>query len=639
MKYFKVRFYPENREIEVEDGENLLRAAMAAEVRINASCGGDGTCGKCRVIIDKGQVEREPTSILTEEEVGEGYVLACRTLITSDLEVRIPPESRLGRILEKERAAPTCGHLLSSKEWEERLAELKSDPPFKKVFVPFSPPTLDDNMSDLQRLRRELGRKSIQCTGVDLPVLKKLAAILRQGNWQITATLLEDEQGCRLISVEPGDTTGQYYAVAVDVGTTTVAAQLINLDTRKAVALNSIFNAQASCGEDVISRIVFSIKDEGLEKLQRLVVGTINKLIKGLIEKSGVDSHQISGIIAAGNTTMTHLLLGLDPRYIREEPYIPTVTSFPWLKAEEIGIKDVPNAYLYCFPCVASYIGGDITAGVIASGITEREKLSLFIDVGTNGEIVLGNKDWLISCSCSAGPAFEGGGVKHGMQATRGAIEQVRIDQGSLEPMIITVGQTKPIGICGTGIIDTIAELFLSRAIDQKGKFNLEIDTPRIREGEFGPEYVLAWAQDSRCKQDIVLSEADIENLIRAKAAVFAGINILTESVDVSLFDIEEVIIAGAFGNYLEIEKVVTIGLLPELPCDKFTFMGNSSILGAQAAAQSREVIEKAEKIARKITYLELSTNTKFMDQYVSALFLPHTNVEKFPKVLTQLRS
>lgn len=639
MKYYKVRFYPENREIEVDEGENLLRAAMAAEVRINASCGGDGTCGKCRVVIDKGKATHESTPILSQEEIEKGHVLACRTLINEDLEVRVPPESRLGKIVEKERPVPSCGHLLSFTEWEERLADLQFDPPFKKVYVHLSPPTLDDNISDLQRLRRELGRSGIEHVDVDLSVLKSLPHALRSGNWQVTATLLEDSGAYRVLNIEPSDTTDRHYVVAVDVGTTTVVAQLIDLKDGRTLGKKSDFNAQASCGEDVISRIIFSTKDRGLEKLQSLVVGTINKLVKELVEESGINSGDISGILAAGNTTMTHLLLGLDPRHIREEPYIPGATSFPWIRASEVGIEVAEHTYLYLFPCVASYIGGDITAGVIASRLAEAEKLTLFIDVGTNGEIVLGNKDWLISCSCSAGPAFEGGGVKFGMQATRGAIEQVRIDRVTWEPMIITVGQTKPIGICGTGIIDTIAELFLSKAIDQRGKFNLDADSPRIRQGDFGPEYVLAWAEDSGAKKDIVLNEADIENLIRAKAAVFAGINILVDSVSLHFSAIEEIIIAGAFGNYLEIEKVVTIGLLPELPCEKFTFIGNGSILGAHAAGQSKKVLEEAEAVARKMTYLELSTNTKFMDQYVSALFLPHTNVEKFPKVLSQIEA
>jgi uncharacterized 2Fe-2S/4Fe-4S cluster protein (DUF4445 family) len=640
VKYCKVRFYPENREIEAEEGENLLRVAMAAEVRLNASCGGDGTCGKCRVIIDKGEVEHQPAPALTKEEIDEGYILACRSLIKEDLEIRIPPESRTGRIIEKERAAPSCGHLLSSREWEERLARLKFDPPFKKVCINLPPPSLDDNMSDLERLRRELNRKcNVKCAEVDLLALKALPHALRAGNWQVTVTLLETGTECRVTNIEPSDTAEQHYAVAVDVGTTTVVAQLIDLTNGRILGKKSDYNAQASCGEDVISRIIFSTRDKGLEKLQSLIVGTIAKLIQALVKEIGINPNYISGVFAAGNTTMTHLLLGLDPRYIREEPYIPGATFLPWIKASEIGINIAEHTYLYCFPCVASYIGGDITAGVIASGMAERSTLTLFIDVGTNGEIVLGNKDWLISCSCSAGPAFEGGGVKHGMQATRGAIEQVRIDQNNWEPMILTVGQVKPIGICGTGIIDTIAELFLSKAIDQKGKINLDTDTPRIRMGEFGPEYVLAWADDSRTKGDITLNEADIENLIRAKAAVFAGINILIDSVNLSFSDIEEIIIAGAFGNYLEIEKVVTIGLLPELSCEKFTFIGNGSILGAHAAVQSREVLKEAEAVARKMTYLELSTNTKFMDQYVSALFLPHTNVEKFPKVLEQLKS
>jgi uncharacterized 2Fe-2S/4Fe-4S cluster protein (DUF4445 family) len=639
VEYCKVRFYPENREIEVEKGENLLRAAMAAEVRINASCGGDGTCGKCRVIIDKGEAEYDPAPTLTKEDQDKGYVLACRTLINTDLEVRVPPESRLGRILEEERAQPRCGHLLSSHEWEERLSKLRFQPPLKKLFLSLPAPTLDDNMGDLQRLQRELGRNGIRCKLPPLRVIKALGEAARGGSWQVTVSLLEEGDECNIINVEPGDTTKQHYGIAVDIGTTTVAAQLIDLATGKVVARKSDFNAQASCGEDVISRIIFSTKHDGLKRLQSLVVETINQLIIKLVEKSGIDRKGILGVLAAGNTTMVHLLLGLDPRNIREEPYIPVATSFAWMEAKEIGIDLNDYTYLYCLPCVASYIGGDITAGIIAAGIAEREELSLFIDIGTNGEMVLGNKDWLISCSCSAGPAFEGGGVKHGMQATRGAIEQVRIDQDNYEPMIITVGRAKPRGICGTGIIDAIAELFLSRAIDQKGKFDLELGSSRIRQGELGPEYVLVWAKDSGIKQDITLSEADIENLIRAKAAVYAGINILVDSVHLDLENIEEVIIGGAFGNYLEIEKVVTIGLLPELECEKFTFIGNSSILGARAAAQSKAVIKKAEEVAKKITYLELSTNTKFMDQYISALFLPHTNVEEFPKVLARLRS
>jgi len=637
LKRYKVRFYPENREIEVEEGENLLRAAMAAEVRINASCGGDGTCGKCRVIIDKGSVKREPSPVLSQEEIVEGYALACRTLITEDLEVRIPPESRLGKIAEKERPQPTCGHLISSAEWEERLASFAFDPPFRKIYLNLPQPTLDDNISDWQRLKRELGKNGIKSNEIELPVLMSLAGVLREGNWQVTATVLQQENGCKVIKVEASDTTATHYAIAVDVGTTTVVAQLIDIVTGRTMGKRSSFNAQASCGEDVISRIIFSTKDKGLEKLQSLIVGTINKLIRELVKELDVNPNHICGILAAGNTTMTQLLFGFDPRYIREEPYIPTTTLFPWVRASEVGIEVAGHTCLYCFPCVASYIGGDITSGVIVSRMAESDSLTLFIDIGTNGEIVLGGKDWLVSCSCSAGPAFEGGGVKHGMQATRGAIEQVRIDRDNWEPMIITVGRVKPAGICGTGIIDVIAELFLSKAINQKGKFNLEIDSPRIRKGEFGPEYVLVWAEDSASGADIVLSEADVENLIRAKAAVFAGINILIESVSLDLTDIEEIIIAGAFGNYLEIEKVVTIGLLPELPCEKFTFIGNGSILGAHAAVQSQAVFKEAEAVAKKMTYLELSTNTKFMDQYISALFLPHTNIEKFPRVLDQL--
>jgi len=638
MKH-KVVFYPDNKQVEVEEGENLLRAAMAAEVSISASCGGDGTCGKCRVIIEKGVVEQKPTSRLTTKEIEQGYVLACLSEIKSDLEVRIPPESRPGKFVEREKLPES--HILSARGWKEYLSSWQRHPPIRKFYIEMVPPVLSDNMDDLRRIRRTLSKDHGLRAAVDadLSVLKYMARILREADWRVTVTLLESDLRAKIVKIEPGDTAKKNYAVAIDVGTTTIGARLIDLNECVVLSQESDYNAQVSCGEDVISRMVFSNKKDGLVKLQSLVVGTINELIAKLVSRSGVEFSDISCLVLAGNTIMTHLLLGLTPKYIREAPYVPTTTNFSWIKAKEFGIDVLEDTYAHCFPCVASYVGGDIVAGVLASGMSRSDKLTLYIDIGTNGEIVLGNADWLVACSCSAGPAFEGGGVKHGMRATKGAIEQIRIDRNNYEPMILTIGQSKPAGICGSGLIDALAEMFLSRIVDQRGKINPGIDSPRIREGEHGLEYVLAWAGEAVNGQDIVVAEVDIDNLIRAKAAIFAGISILLESVNVDMSNVEEIFIAGAFGNYLEIERVQMIGLLPEYSFEKVKFVGNGSLAGASIGSLSKEILNEAKKVAEKMTYLELSADVNFMDKYVSALFLPHTNIELFPTVMKKLEN
>lgn len=636
----EVIFYPDNIKVEVAGGENLLRAAMIAEVHINASCGGDGTCGKCRVIVEAGEVEVLGTGKLTKAEIERGYHLACLTKVKGDVEVRVPVESQMGdsKILERERRIPTWGHFLAAPDVEVMATGWKPLPPTRKECIKLPPPTIEDNLSDLERVLREIGRQlSIKEVMIEPVVLKNLAVGLRENDWQITLTLQEIGERTHLIQVEAGDNTDKNYALAVDIGTTSVIAQLVDLNKGRVVTQASNYNDQVSYGEDVITRIIFAGREGGLLKLQSAVVATINNLLSELIRRAQIDTKDISYMVAAGNTTMTHLLLGLDPKHIREDPYIPTVSSIPLWKARELGISLGESVYLYCFPGVASYVGGDITAGILGSGVFQSDKLTLYIDIGTNGELVLGNSEWLVSCSCSAGPAFEGGGIRNGMRATRGAIEQVRVSRKTLEPMILTIEQSKPRGICGSGLIDVVAELFLSGIINQKGKFNMELETPRIRMGESGPEYVLAWAEESGVGRDIVITEVDLDNLIRAKGAIYAGITILTESVDIKISDIDRIIIAGAFGNYIEVDKAMIIGLLPEADSDKYIFIGNGSLMGARAVALSQELQKEAEEIAKKMTYLELSVNPTFMDRYVSALFLPHTNMDVFPKVMGML--
>jgi uncharacterized 2Fe-2S/4Fe-4S cluster protein (DUF4445 family) len=353
---------------------------------------------------------------------------------------------------------------------------------------------------------------------------------------------------------------------------------------------------------------------------------------------SQIDRSLVSHLVIAGNTTMTQLLLGLDPKYIREDPYVPTANFIPPVRAVHFGIDMGDHVHIYTFPMVASYVGGDIVAGILGSGIFQRETLTLYMDIGTNGEIVLGNKDWLASDSCSAGPAFEGAGVKFGMRATRGAIEEVSINHRTYDPMIVTIGRTKPIGICGSGLIDAVAELLETGVIDPNGKFRTDLPTDRIRKGSDGCEYVLAWKEETGINEDIVLTEIDTENLIRTKAAIYAGCKVLLESVGLGFKDLEQVIIAGGFGRHLDLEKAIFIGLLPELDIDKFLFVGNGSLLGARLLSFSKNLLKETERIALMMTNLELSNHPTFMNEFIGAMFLPHTDSSAFPQTTARLR-
>lgn len=500
-----------------------------------------------------------------------------------------------------------------------------------------TPPSIDDPTSDVERLRRAL-KISGQCksdAGIDLDLVKEMAEVLRHSKWDVSVVLNKEDEKDSVISVRKKGHLHNF-GLAIDVGTTTVVVELVDLSSGKIVGRASAYNKQISCGDDIISRIVFAGKGDGLKKLQNLITNTINEVIGDLLEFHHVSKDDITFVTAAGNTTMTHLLFGVSPKYIREEPYIPTANYFPVIKANKLGI-DLPYAQIYSYPCMASYVGGDIVAGLLAIDIENTEKLTLFIDVGTNGEMVLGNKDWLIGCSCSAGPAFEGGGVKDGMRATEGAIELVRISPATLKPSTITIGRQKPVGICGSGLIDAIAELFITGGVSQNGKLNKEIGAKNIIVSNGSAKYRLCNAKMSGTGKDISVTEIDIDNLMRAKGAVYSGMMTLLESVNQKVSDIEEVLIAGAFGNYLDIDKAITIGLLPDLDRDKFTFVGNGSLLGARLALLSMEARKKAEQIASKLTYLDLSSTSSYMDKYVSALFFPHTDLNLFPSVKEKL--
>ena len=630
----------------------MLKAAMEAGIYIQASCGGEGVCGKCRVLIEKGEVESPRGPKLSEEDFQKGIRQACQTRILSDLEVRIPVESELDkRFIARARERISAGRKVSHQELESLVLGWCFNPALHKHYVEMEPPTIKDNRSDLSRvllaMKKHYGMESIS---VDSRLLKKLPFILRAEGWRATATLVQTRvesqlgeyqlRGSRrpkLINLEPGDTTQEHFSIVLDIGTTSVWGQLLDLNKRQTLAEASDYNSQIRYGDDVISRIVYSQRPGGLKQLQESVIGTINGIIRELVNKSGVNLARVSHMTAAGNTIMTHLLLGLDPKYLRESPYTPVANFIPPVRASNLGIEVGEHVHLYTFPSVASYVGGDIVSGVLGSGIYQRKPLTLYIDIGTNGEIVIGNSEWLVTAACSAGPAFEGGGIKHGMRATSGAIEDFRIHPQTFEPMLLTIGMVKPKGICGSGLINMVAEFLEAEMISPNGKFNTDLPSQRIRPGPDGMEYVLAYREDTATGADIVITEVDIDNLMRAKAAMYAGYVTLLQSVGLSVGNLEQVVIAGAFGSFIDVERAITIGLLPELPLDRFLFIGNGSLLGARLISFCNEILDDGERISRMMTNIELSESPAFMDNYVAAMFLPHTNSAEFPGVNQRL--
>jgi uncharacterized 2Fe-2S/4Fe-4S cluster protein (DUF4445 family) len=651
-KRLLVRFHPHQREVQVAPGENLLKAAMEAGVYIAASCGGEGVCGKCKVRIRKGETESQRTAKISEEEFQQGFRLACQTRVQSDLEIEVPVASELDRkTIARKRERVSAGRQVSHQELESLVLGWCFNPALAKHYVEAEPPSSQDNRSDLTRLlwalRKNCGLEGIS---VDSRLLRRLPFVLREKDWRVTGTVvqtrMESQLGehqrhgsrrAKLIHLEPGDTTQEHYSIVVDVGTTSVWGQLLDLNGKRTLAETSDYNGQIHYGDDVISRIVVSQKAGGLKKLQASVVTTINGIIKELMGQSGVNPSRVSHMAAAGNTVMTHLLLGLDPKYIRESPYTPVANFIPPVRASELGLEVEEHVHLYTFPMVASYVGGDIVSGVLGSGFYQRKPVTLYIDIGTNGEIVIGNSDWMVTAACSAGPAFEGGGIKHGMRATRGAIEDFRLNAATFEPMLLTIGMVQPKGICGSGLINMVAEFLEGGVISPNGKFNAELPTRRIRQGPDGLEYVLAYAPETATGTDLVITEVDIDNLMRAKAAMYAGYVTLLQSVGLSVDKLEQVVIAGAFGSFIDVERAITIGLLPELPLDRFLFIGNGSLLGARLVSFCNEMLDDAERICRRMTNIELSENPAFMDHYVAAMFLPHTHGEEFPGVSRRL--
>lgn len=629
-----IKFLPSGKTIEVSKGTVLLDAARTAGVEIESPCGADGVCGKCVVRVTAGDVDSDSLGILPHAMVAEGYVLACKTRLSDTpvtVEVSESPGHEQGKFIHEDETYLIRGELLPQ-NWQ-------FDPLAIKWLIEVPPPQPGDGLSDLDRLTRAIqlqwGKQEVVCS---LHIMRELADLLRASDDSVvTVSLVRDSGKLHIVRIEPDDQTTHHYGIAVDVGTTTIAVQLINLTMAKIVATRSAYNDQITCGSDVISRINYAKRPGGLDELRGRVLGTINTLLDQTTRGRGVAPGDISNAVISGNTTMMHLLLGLNPEYIRLDPYTPTLLEVPYLTAGEVGIPINPDSWICFSPNVGSYVGGDITAGLLCTDLaTDTEDVCLFIDIGTNGELVVGNRDFLVGCACSAGPAFEGGGIECGMRAAVGAIERVAINPETGAPRYATIGNAPPQGICGTGMIDLLANLFTTGWVDPAGKLDRTRPSPHVVVDGKRATYVIASAEESGTGEPVAINELDIENIIRAKAAIYSACSLMLRQLDIEFSDLAQVYIAGGFGRYLDLAKAVTLGLIPDIPRERFHFIGNASLIGSYMVVVSQENRQRQLDLARRMTYIDLSANPGYMDEYTAALFLPHTDTGRFPGVKRQ---
>lgn len=609
----QVIFQPYGVSAEVAPGTSILEAARRADVHIRNDCGGQGVCGGCRVEVRRGEVH----PLTSRHQLPPGQGLACRLLVMESMvEVYVPRESR---------------------ELKEEIS-LWREQPFPDDYPPagavaetvklsLPEPSLDDNRADVERLLDVLRRWRGGNYHIPLRVMRALPEDLRRSHWQPDVMLAVSPCGADVLRLGAG--SDRPLILAVDVGTTALKARLIGPGNECSAAC---FNSQAMYGPDVISRIMYCQQNErGLARLQELAAADINRLLLALLEQEQADKSDVWAVVASGNTTMMHLLMGLVPLWIRREPYVGCAYQPGPLPARELGIDINPRGVVFCLSSVSAYVGADISAGVLATGLHEASGPRMLIDLGTNGEIVIGSREFMVCCSASAGPAFEGGGSASGSRAKPGAIDTVSVD-GELRWK--TLGDAEPVGICGTGYIDLLAGLLLGGVIDKTGHFHPG-SSASLRELEDGSvEYVLVEAHSTATGQDIVLTQADVDNLVRAKAAIYAASRVLLESLGMEWHDLEHIMLAGGFGERIEVKNAIAIGLLPDVPVEKIEFVGNTSLKGAVMAAIDARNYWKVREIAAGMTYFELSTHPDFMEEFVSASFLPHTDMEKFPSVM-----
>ncbi len=617
-------------------GANLLSVARLANVAIDAPCSGNGACGKCRVKLLSGNLNCWPSSHITPEESAEGWCLSCGSKVESDVTVLVPD------IAAAYKNRMQTADLSSGEEvaiFEKLLDDMKNagvelSNEFCDTVITLPEPTLSDTLPDNERLINGV-KDAFSVKNVEIPyfAIAKLARQLRESDFMIRIVGEKKGDNFKIYDIlSPLDTT-PVCGLAIDIGTTTVSAVLVDMKDGKLLAKASSGNGQIRYGADVINRIIEQNKTGGIKRLKDAIVReTIIPIVSNLCHSAKVVITKIVRVCVASNTTMNHLLLGVYSDPVRTEPYIPTFFYLHGMKAQNIGLAVNPEAELVVCPNIGSYVGGDITAGTLTTLLWDKDEFSLFVDLGTNGEIVFGNRDFMMSCACSAGPAFEGGDISCGMRATDGAIESITIDKDSMNPTYSVVGEEgqKPVGLCGSGIIDIISELYRTGIINSKGKYVREGD--RVKHDEYGMgSYIIATPDESDTGREIALTEVDIESFVRAKGAIYSAIDTLLSSIDMDESVVEHFYVAGGIGSGINIKNAINIGMLPDIPLEKYEYIGNSSLSGAYAAVYSGAAEKKIEDLSRNMTYVELSTHPGYMDNFVAACFIPHTDLSRFP--------
>ena len=627
--------------MECNAGDNLLELARRGNVAIAAPCTGNGSCGKCRVRLVEGQLESLRSRHITDEEWELGWRLSCNSKVLSDCVVFVPDiaSAYQSRMKTADLSSPKEIAIFEDCQNNLKASGIHFENNFRAVVVSMAEPTLDDTMPDNERLTWAI-QEALGVAQVHIPytVMSRMAHVLREHNWTVCVKgeICGDTFRCMEIC-DPADTA--IVGCAIDIGTTTVTMVFTDLTSGKLLAKGSSGNGQIRYGADVINRIIESGRAGGKAKLQNAILKeTLNPIIANLCKTAGVNARSILRLSIGANTTMNHLLLGVDTDPVRMEPYIPSFFSWEGLLAGDLKLPANPQAPVIIAPNIGSYVGGDITAGTLAAGIWDKDEMSLFIDLGTNGELVFGNRDFLMSCACSAGPAFEGGDISSGMRATDGAVEAATIDKDTMEPTLSVIGEPgqKVVGICGSGIIDMISELFRTGIINARGLFARE-GKRILRDAHGMGRYVLAFPEESETGREVSLNEVDIDNFIRAKGAIFSAIDTLLQSVDMTPDCIDKVYVAGGIGSGINMKNAVNIGMFPDVELEKFQYIGNSSLTGAYAMVVSDEAGAKCAEVAANMTYLELSTYPGYMDSFVAACFLPHTDRSLFPNSIQEI--
>ncbi len=623
MKKFQVIFLPSGRRGEVPEGKTVLEASRELGVGIESLCGGIRSCGKCKIKWVQGDLSpftEEEGKLVTESERTEGYRLGCAAQILGNVQIFIPEESRTQEQVVK-------------KEASEKSIELK--PAVALQFAELSPPSLHDPLGDFDRLQNVLSeRYSFSKIQIDYAALLKLSHVLRQGHWKATAAIWMNKE---ILDVKP-DQADDVYGIAIDIGTTTIAAYLCNLKSGKLVATESMMNPQVVYGEDVMSRISYTVTHpDGLEKVHRSIIDALNQLIGAVAKRSGLSSDDVLELTIVGNTAMHHLFLKIDPRYLAVSPFTPVVHRSMDIKARDLGLKVHPSANVHILPVEAGFVGADNVGVLIAEEPYRQDAMVLIIDIGTNGELVMGNRERLLSSSCATGPALEGAHIKFGMRAAPGAIERVSLDPEGLEVNFKTIGEkswqseskgASAIGICGSGIIDVVAELFRNKILLQSGRFSEGIPSPRLRTSDQGPEFVVAWRDETSVGKDITITQQDIRNVQLAKAALYTGAKLMMKKLGIEKLD--KVILAGAFGTYINTEAAMILGMFPDCDLRNVYAVGNAAGDGARIALLNRDKRVEADEIAKGVEYVELTIEKDFQKEFIDALSFPHTK-DPFP--------